>query len=380
MNKFTIRLKQHTPLIHFQHDQEGATLRASEVKPKLDQFLKETFNNEENKDLIEQLSISGDHKRSPYKVFIQLEDADSVTEYVIGSYIAKNKIQNYKENEYKVITPSPYFADDSEIKKGNVDKIKLGVMTGKQILLRFTYFNTKWEELLKKAVPLFFAKYNFGSRQSKGFGCFYPSVLDEKQFESCLITQYDVVYKYQSRNDYLNSLFGEINNIYKKLKSGDRNRESELRKYFNALRPAVDWEKPAIQKHVSEISRRNLRINAISDEIKFIRALLGLPELYEYPMHGDIKVKVKHQSATKEDKIERFASPILFKVFNRNIYLVLNQTDSIEGKEFSFEFVQKGRSYGEREKLTVPVGFDLKEFIEKAMISNTQWKKIIRNG
>ena len=35
--KFT--LKQHTPIIHFQHNQHGATLRASELKPKLDKFL-----------------------------------------------------------------------------------------------------------------------------------------------------------------------------------------------------------------------------------------------------------------------------------------------------------------------------------------------------
>ena len=39
MNTLTIKLKQHTPLIHFQHDQEDATLRASEVKPKLDKYI-----------------------------------------------------------------------------------------------------------------------------------------------------------------------------------------------------------------------------------------------------------------------------------------------------------------------------------------------------
>ena len=39
MNQLVIKLKQHTPLIHFQHDQDGATLRASEVKPKLDKFI-----------------------------------------------------------------------------------------------------------------------------------------------------------------------------------------------------------------------------------------------------------------------------------------------------------------------------------------------------
>ena len=39
MKTLQVTLKQHTPLIHFQHDQYGATLRASEVKPKLDRFI-----------------------------------------------------------------------------------------------------------------------------------------------------------------------------------------------------------------------------------------------------------------------------------------------------------------------------------------------------
>ncbi len=32
----TFTLKQHTPIIHFQHDQEGSKLQATEVKPKPD--------------------------------------------------------------------------------------------------------------------------------------------------------------------------------------------------------------------------------------------------------------------------------------------------------------------------------------------------------
>ena len=39
MKTLKVTLKQHTPLIHFQHDQYGATLRASEVKPKLDKYI-----------------------------------------------------------------------------------------------------------------------------------------------------------------------------------------------------------------------------------------------------------------------------------------------------------------------------------------------------
>ena len=32
-------LKAHSPLIHFQYDSNGATLRATEVKPKLDRYI-----------------------------------------------------------------------------------------------------------------------------------------------------------------------------------------------------------------------------------------------------------------------------------------------------------------------------------------------------
>ena len=37
--KLSFTLRQHTPMIHFQADQPGATLRATELKPKLDKFL-----------------------------------------------------------------------------------------------------------------------------------------------------------------------------------------------------------------------------------------------------------------------------------------------------------------------------------------------------
>lgn len=47
MAKLTVTLKQHTPLIHFQPNQEGATLRASEVKPKLDRYILTQLGNDD---------------------------------------------------------------------------------------------------------------------------------------------------------------------------------------------------------------------------------------------------------------------------------------------------------------------------------------------
>ena len=55
--KVNFTLKQHTPIIHFQSDQSGATLRATELKPKLDSFLIEQLNltetiTKDNKDIV----------------------------------------------------------------------------------------------------------------------------------------------------------------------------------------------------------------------------------------------------------------------------------------------------------------------------------------
>ena len=46
MINLTYTLKQHTPMLHFQHSQKDATLRASAVKPILDRWLIKTFLND----------------------------------------------------------------------------------------------------------------------------------------------------------------------------------------------------------------------------------------------------------------------------------------------------------------------------------------------
>ena len=41
--KLEFKLNPQSPLIHFQPDEAGATVRATELKPKLDKFLIEKF-------------------------------------------------------------------------------------------------------------------------------------------------------------------------------------------------------------------------------------------------------------------------------------------------------------------------------------------------
>ncbi len=59
MKSLNFILKQHTPIIHFQHLQGGATLRSTEVKSKLDRFLIKEY------ELVEEVIIDGKAKKIP---------------------------------------------------------------------------------------------------------------------------------------------------------------------------------------------------------------------------------------------------------------------------------------------------------------------------
>jgi hypothetical protein len=384
-------LKQHTPLIHFQHDQAGATLRATEVKPKLDQFLRETLKQikpdvyDEFSDLIPLLPDS--HKEgntpSPYKLVIQPVNEDAIDKYVIASFIPRQNIEKYAQ-QYKILDRTPYFADNKPLKDNKPQDAKLGLMLkdGVELKLVFRFLNPKWEKLLNEALPAFFVSTNFGSRQSKGFGCFLPSNISQRELENILRICFPIAFKSKQFRD-LKEVFSGIDSIYKNLKSGDRNTESELRKYYNDFRPVIEWEKPAIQEKVAEISRMNLRIKSKTNNRQFVRAMLGLPEIYEYPKNGGIKAQVKFDKGkVKNDTeiIERYGSPILFKVFDNTIYITALESKSSKSmlnKSFNFEFAHQGRKYGNLLNLNTPEKFDIVEFLEVAMSKQITWNKII---
>lgn len=392
MYKLEVTLKQHTPLIHFQHDQEGATLRASEVKPKLDRFIRTDLCEiypkifEEYKQFIDLIpdSSGGQNKISPYKLSIKTIGLDDPDKYVIASYIPKRKIDEYQSKGYKVLSQTSYFADNKLIGENDFEfeKVRLGVMLKKNtnLLLTLRFNDPMWEDMhevfLQKIIPSFFALNNFGSRQNKGFGSFYPKDLDEQSFmESFRKKRYPYLYYKEIKDGNLIFIFKEINTLYNSLKSGGQRGYSELRKYFNNQRPMIDWEKPAIQKEVAGISGQQIRIDSKTDKQEFVRALLGLSELYEYPRQDSIKAKVNNVNG-----IERYPSPILFKVFGNTIFVTINpsQIDAevILDKKFQFEFINKGKNYGKRLELPTPEEFDILDFFEKAMSYQKSWTEL----
>ena len=204
MANFTLSftLKQHTPLIHFQHDQAGATLRATEVKPKLDQFIFEKLTKKKGfaarEDFHRQLFVD----KSIWKNWLVGLGNDLKASYLKQD--EKNTALAHMAFDYKLQfeQTAPWFheiefpkvdRDTNQIKKdrkGEVERQQfpcffgnMGEKNRRDNLKNFSFsaasiggsiktLNTGLKQILETNLIHFFQCQNFGTRQSKGFGSF----------------------------------------------------------------------------------------------------------------------------------------------------------------------------------------------------------------
>ncbi len=357
MNKIVITLKQHTPILHFQPSQEGATLRASEVKPKLDKFLLKTLGNGDydkgKKNAEEKGWLIGDSNALNYKMRI---DANGQTpdEYLVASYLNRRNIEKLNGNRILVLPNTPFFAQEQQNGEicRNIDKWrnleKKGLMFKQPINIQII---TKSEDKelalsISNNIQLFFLSTNFGTRQTKGFGSFSVIeiinnniVLQDK--EKLLRKSYEFVCKCTESfhpTDFA-SIFNSINDNYKLLKSGKNKpyKKSLLRNFveenYNYL-----WEKRFIKrKFAGQFEDENgdlyvLRTNQQTkirynrgEQYRFIRIMLGLAEQFEFLLDNERTNKMILKFESKDQSIERFASPLLFKVIDGSIYILVNE-------------------------------------------------------
>jgi len=337
-NKIEFGLKQHTPIIHFQHDQNGATLRASELKPKIDRFiiheLKE-INKEiyaKYKDLINKGNFPFQEKvPSKYKIRIIAASTD------------KPRLMNFATAKPK----SPYFGDLLAIQNNN---IKIEIFG----------FNKRLVELVVSVLPYIFVYNNFGTRQSKGFGSFLPHNMNRDAMQNILFKKYDPLFLLKL--DDSNGAFEDINKNYQLLKSGlnyPKYHKSKLFKYMCSK--GARWEKRKIKEQLkrkypsifgklaySSKAKQNRIADCDSEnnnrEYRYIRAMLGLSENYEYKVDNtrgntDVRIKkVKIRINDEKNEIQRFRSPITFKVFEDYIYVLPNTIDPIMfDRDFRFD-------------------------------------------
>lgn len=339
-------LYQQSPLIHFQHNEEGATLRGSEVKPKLDKFLLE-FHEElgtgENGYLI------GDTKALNYKISIK------ATDIAIKSDIGNTEKRKRKENNRRLKPSKPI----SELYFGNMgrkdDEILETVTYRAPIKLRFISKHKEILEKIDEEIKSFFLLHNFGARQSKGFGSFYPIDKGEEfcsgnyeEYKENLLRRFNNSISYFFVKEIEKQGFDYIKDIYALMKmgynpswvKGDRAYyRAYIYKYFHEKQTGNE---KALLKHkqivpvISEDKNRQFKSVNENGRNYYLRALLGLAGSLSYINYKNERPK-RVEISVESKEFERFQSMILFKPIGSYVFILPFDLDErIYNKSFKF--------------------------------------------
>ncbi len=329
-------LKQETPLIHFQHDQKGATLRATEVKPKLDKFIIKKLGGKDN-----------------------VND----TWFIKDTDALNYKMQIIATGEPEIVDLG--FKTPYDIYYGNMGDSstkKRGIICDSKITIVCT--NAELRDFIDKYIAEFFVVTNFGTMQNKGFGSY---IVKDKVLKPWDVPNYLKQY-YGAKKCYCFSCydnpFSAIKTIYGMIKSGvnfNGYQRSYLFLYMHN-KYEIGNEKAQLKKTglAPSIGRNKDKadVNKENHDSHYVRALLGVCDHIEFLNEiGDRKNKTNVTIKNCDNKkIERLNSPIFFTVINKKVYFVAGRiNDDIYGAEFEFNS-PKGNM-----KLTVPSKEELGE-------------------
>ena len=373
--KLEIELEQQSPIIHFQYNQTGATLRASEVKPKLDRFLYNKLKKDNN---ISQPDIK--------KWVLNQSNNDKSSKAPAFNY----KMKIIEEGSHSVYNekqmPKIYYGN-----MGNNNSTKAYCIKSNCKIIIICFI----PELLDKISSLieeFFIVTNFGRMSNKGFGSYIVKSINSEKTSKW--KKPDIIIKslfeesgsqncYFFSNNNSNMIFDDIQKLYQLMKSGYNYNKcyhrSFLFEYFHqnnignekayikqkGLTPCDENGKPVKHPNNSKKISENQ-----STDYRFVRALLGLTDHMEYiskfiydkekeKWKPDSKSKSSIKIESKEDTIERIPSPIFFKIINNTVYIVAKRIDKrVFNKTFTFTGNNKSKD------ITTPEMFDVDDFLK----------------
>lgn len=367
MKPLIIKLRQHTPLIHFQHDQDGATLRASEVKPKLDKFIIEKTQT----DSISSNWFTGkkeeERKSLAYKIRITPVGVQKHKEMI---FLKKGE----KDGEETLLSdrfPS-YFGNLMSLEEFENGKPYKKTSFYDEIEIEIFTYDESLRNKIKEVITGFFWSNNFGTRQSKGFGSFTVSHIDGTKVP--LPNPPSGTHYLQIENPIeLRGIFEVIDYYWKRLKSGINYskykikdkitkkykwvcdpagyQKSFLFEYINTYLSPADqytWEKRWLKETFFGITvRKN------SKTPKYVRGLLGLQDKFEFiskdfcnpdSIEKNEMIKAFEIKSIKpvhrDGEIDRIKSPLIFKPiidrWHTYIYVIvddLHLSNEIYGKK-----------------------------------------------
>ncbi|MEE1518173.1 MAG: hypothetical protein UF228_11330 [Lachnospiraceae bacterium] len=369
--KLKIKLEAQMPMIHFQSRHIGATLRASEVKPKLDRFIIDSLQRKDK--LIDCEVVKKQHR----DIFNNPETNDAL-DYKMQ--VIDEKPEQIDLEEYKIFYGNMGLNDDEK---------KYGILSNPEITI--ICFNKKLQALIEQNIEKFFILTNFGTMQNKGFGSFVPTEWLKRHNNVGKI--HNEVGKYFKESIENSKCFVQvlplekgmegiskfIKDFYSVMKSGYNDGKGKYARSYiyqymhneHNIHNEKAWMKKNQIAPACVSSKRKLPLvienNRKDKDIEhyYVRAFLGIGNAVEfgtdYNEKGFISKPVRIE--IKSEELDRVSSPILFKVINNFVYIAAKPVPSeLYGKKFEFVNV-KSKENGE---LSVPKKeFDVQDFLEK---------------
>jgi hypothetical protein len=343
-------LIQHTPLIHFQPLQKGASIRPTELKPKFDRFLRKKLEEKLSKEKLEKLLLK--ENAFDYKVFIE------------PILTPPNKIKN----SYL------FFAN---MKKTPYYKLKQQKKTNGVLKVKFYSFNSDIIRYIRENFKEFLTNTNFGTRQSKGFGSFY---LKDEEFDPSLVHA-KKVYSFKVKTFWEK----DVALFYKFLRAGINEKGFYIKPliFLYAKKKRWQWDKKAIKEfffkddlETQKEKYKNSDVLWFESEKKYLlRDVFGLSTNQYWKTYG---TSITKQSVKKDKKekpyYSRMKSPITFKIINDMVYFWVN--DHYE-KILAEEFEIKAKGKRGILKLRFPEKIDLDEVLSE--IKSLDLKKMVNN-
>lgn len=347
------KLVQHTPLIHFQHSEPHACLRATEVKPKLDRFLIEQLEKDDRfGDGRWKKWFVGDGSQQSFDYMMRITPNSERVDRTQSIERAIAKIENQDYKHFHEIHKN-YFgnmASGNNIQDTIRETFKESLFYKDGLTLTIRCFIPELLTFIDEHIRGFFMMHNFGTRQRKGFGSFTVDINTQPNAPK----GFDLVGKY-CPNAYYCKLDNDVNAdalldavwvISAFLRSGfNRGEGNYIRgfvfRYFqrekNPLANDKAFVKQQVLHNVYNEATRGEHLHPYGNNVRYryVRGLLGTNENSRFCRAPNAHTPVYDIYTHSAEGIERFPSPLLFKPIGKFVFILPQKMpDEIFGSEF----------------------------------------------
>ena len=352
------KLVQHTPLIHFQHSEPHACLRATEVKPKLDRFLIEQLEKDDRfGDGRWKKWFVGDGSQQSFDYMMRITPNSEQVERTQSIERAIARAEHRPPNASFHEIHKNYFgnmASGNNIQDTIRKTFKESLFYKDGLTLTIRCFIPELLTFIDEHIRGFFMMHNFGTRQRKGFGSFTVDISTKPNEPK----GFDLVGKY-CPNAYYCKLDGNVNAdalldavwvISAFLRSGfNRGEGNYVRgfvfRYFqrekNPLANDKAFVKQKVLRNVYDEATRGEHLHPYGNNVRYryVRGLLGTNENSRFcrdPRGGTREDRTVHNIYIHSaEGVERFPSPLLFKPIGKFVFILPQKMpDEIFGSEF----------------------------------------------